>query len=105
MEILIAVISGGIGSGLITLLSTYLQHKWSKKDKTDKRIDALVDAQKVTMIDRVKHISKHYIEAGEISLDDKDNLIEMYNAYKGLGGNGHLDSTMHEIDKLKVIGG
>lgn len=101
MEFAIAFISGGAGAGLMGIILACLQRKWQKDD----RIDALVNAQKVTMIDRVKHISKHYIADGQITLDDKDNLIEMYNAYKGLGGNGHLDSTMHEIEKLKVIGG
>lgn len=105
MEIVVAVLSGGISSGIMAIILAALQRRWAKKDKQDSRIDALVNAQKVTMIDRVKYLGKRYIEIGEISFDDKDNLNEMYMAYKKLGGNGHLDQIMHEVDKLKVIGG
>lgn len=101
--IIVAILSGGIGSGVMSIILAFLQRKWAKADKKDKRIDALVDAQKVLMIDRVKHLGKSYIEAGEISFDDKDNMVEMHKAYKALGGNGHLDSIMHEIEKLKVV--
>ena len=104
MDILIAVISGGVGSGLMAIILAFLNRKWAKEDKHDERIDALVEAQKVTMIDRVKHIAKAHISNGEIPLDEKEHILEMYNAYKGLGGNGHLDPTMHEIEKLKVVG-
>jgi len=90
-------------SGFTAIILACLQRKWAKDDKKDDKIDALVNANKVLMIDRVKHIGKTYIEAGEISLDDKDNLKEMFSAYKRLGGNGHLDLIMSEVDKLKVI--
>ena len=101
--IIVAILSGGIGSGIMSIILAVLQRKWAKADNNDKRIEALVDAQKVLMIDRVKHLGKSYIEAGEISFDDKDNVLEMHKAYKALGGNGHLDTIMHEVEKLKVV--
>lgn len=101
--IIVAILSGGIGSGIMSIISAFLQRKWAKSDKRDERIDALVDAQKVLMIDRVKHLGKSYIEVGEITFDDKENMVEMHKAYKALGGNGHLDSIMHEVEKLKVV--
>ena len=30
------------------------------------------------------------------------NLIEMYKAYKALGGNGHLDPVMEEVERLPI---
>ena len=105
VTIIVAILSGGVGSGIVSIILAFLQRKWAKEDKNDKRIDALVDAQKVLMIDRVKHLGKHYLEIGEISFDDKENVLEMYKAYKALGGNGHLDTIMNEVDKLKVVGG
>jgi hypothetical protein len=104
MEILIAALTGGLASGVMTIIHSCLQRKWKKEDSKDERIDALVFAQRVTMIDRVKHLGKHYIDDGEISLEDKENFQEMYRAYKGLNGNGHLDTVMREVDKLKVVG-
>jgi hypothetical protein len=48
-------------------------------------------------------LGKQYISDGEIHLEDKENLVEMYKAYKKLGGNGHLETVMSEINHLKVI--
>ena len=104
MQVLTGLLGAGIGAGLMAILKDYLNRKWSKDDKTDARIDALVRAEKITMIDRVTSLGKRYISAGEISLADKENLIEMHEAYKALGGNGHLDTVMNEVRKLKVIG-
>lgn len=104
MEILIAVISGGVGSGIMAIVLACLNRKWAKEDKCDDRLDAIVDAQKVLMIDRVRYLGKDYINKGEIHLDEKENIVDMHKAYKKLGGNGHLDQIMSEINKLKVVG-
>ena len=98
--VLVALLSGGIGSGVVGIVLAVLQRKWAKED----RVDALVSAQKVLMVDRVRHLGKSYISEKEISVEDKENLGEMYKAYKALGGNGHLDTIMKEIDRLPVIG-
>ena len=51
----------------------------------------------------VRSLGKKYIAEGEIHFEDKENLQEMYDAYKSLGGNGHLDMVMTEVNHLKVI--
>lgn len=80
-----------------------LQRHWSKKDKRDDRIDHLVAAQKVVMVDRIRYLGSKYISLHEITLEDKENLKDMHKAYRGLGGNGHLDTVMAEVDKLPVV--
>lgn len=102
-NLIIALIGAVTGSGVASVVVTCLQRRWAKKDKQDERVDALVDANKVQMIDRVRWLGKSYIAAGEIHLEDKENLIEMYNAYKRLGGNGHLETIMSEVHRLKVV--
>ena len=97
--ILLAVIGS---SGVASIVVACLQRHWSKKDKGDERIDALVKAQQVMMIDRVRYLGKCYIEDGHIAIADKENLVGMYNAYKALGGNGHLETIMAEVDRLEV---
>lgn len=99
----IALIGAVTGSGVASVVVACLQRKWAKQDRHDERVDALVDATKVNMIDRVRWLGKQYIAEGEIHLEDKENLIEMYNAYKRLGGNGHLETVMSEVNHLKVI--
>lgn len=99
----IALITAVTSSGVASIVVACLQHKWAKEEKHDERVDALVDATKVQMIDRVRYLGKQYIADGEIHLEDKENIIEMYNAYKRLGGNGHLETVMSEVRSLKVI--
>ncbi len=101
MTIIIAVISS---SGIASIVVACLNRHWSKKDRGDARIDALVEAQQVMMIDRVRHLGRDYIDQGFIGLTDKENLYGMYKAYKALGGNGHLETIMAEVDRLEVRG-
>lgn len=106
MDVLIGVLSAGVGAGLMGILQLYLQRKWKKEDaeKIDpKLVRALVEAQKVTMVDRVRYLGGKYIQTGEISLEEKETIHEMHAAYRALGGNGHLDTVMDEVDKLPVV--
>lgn len=104
MENLIVALIGALtGSGVCSVVIVLLQRKWAKQDSHDERVDALVEANKVLMIDKVRHLGKKYISDGEIHLEDKENLQEMYSAYKRLGGNGHLDTVISEVNHLKVI--
>lgn len=101
VTILVAVVSS---SGIASIVVACLNRHWAKKDKADTRIDALVEAQQVLMIDRVRHLGRGYIQDGCISLPDKEQIIAMYAAYKALGGNGHLETVMAEINRLEVRG-
>lgn len=102
MGIVVSLLSGSIGAGLMTILLAMLQRHWAKKDAKTGKLEALVNAQKVVMVDRVRYLGSRYIKQKSVSLEDKETLIEMYNAYKSLGGNGHLETVMQEVEKLPV---
>ena len=102
IEIAVTVLSGSVGAGIMAIVLAALQRRWKKKDGKDAAIASLVNAQKVLMIDRVRYLGSRYIKQAEISLEDKENLHDMYAAYKTLGGNGHLETIMHEVDRLPV---
>lgn len=102
-NLIVALIGALTGTGVSSIVIVLLQRKWQKQDKHDERVDALVEANKVLMIDKVRYLGKKYISEGEIHLEDKENLLDMYNAYKALGGNGHLDTIMNEVNHLRVI--
>lgn len=104
MEALKIILSSGIGAGIMAIVLAALQRHWQKKDKKDDRIQCLVDAQKVLMVDRVRYLGQSYINDREITLEDKETLEEMYAAYKALGGNGHLTTVMAEVERLPVVG-
>lgn len=99
---LLGIVFGG--SGLSAIIVAILNHRWATKKGTSTKLDALLEAQKVLMIDRVRYLGECYIIRGHITLDEKENLVEMYQAYKNLGGNGHLKTVMEEIDRLPMHG-
>lgn len=102
--VVVTIIIAALGSsGLSAIIVALLGRRWAKEDRQDDRLTALVVAQKVLMIDRVRHLGQCYINQGGISLADKENLLEMHKAYQALGGNGHLDTVMGEVDELPVI--
>ena len=103
-DILVCLIGALTGSGVTSVVLAFLQRKWAKEDKEDDMQDALVAALKVLMVDKVRWLGKQYIQKGEISLSDKETLEEMHTAYKGLGGNGHLDTVMGEVERLPICG-
>lgn len=86
-------------SGLTAIILACLQRRWAKAD----RQDVIVDALKVLMIDRVRYLGKCYITDDGITLEDKEVLEDMHKAYKALGGNGHLDTVMAEVHRLRVV--
>lgn len=87
-------------SGLTAIVLAILQRRWSCQDKQD----ALVAGLKVLTVDRVRYLGRCYILDEKISLEDRENLEEMYTAYKSLGGNGHLETIMSEVRRLPVKG-
>lgn len=98
MEILQIVLTAATGSGVTAIVLTLLQRKWAKDDKRD----AIVDALKVLLIDRVRYLGQKYISDGSVSLSDRETLDEMHQAYKSLGGNGHLKIIMAEVGELPI---
>lgn len=104
MEWLGTALSGSAGAGIMALVLAWCQRRWRKKDHQEAGIQALVAAQKVLMIDRVRYLGGKYVSQGQITLEDKETLHEMYDAYKALGGNGHLTTVMSETDRLPVVG-
>lgn len=100
-----AILIGVCGcTGIFNLATVILQHRWNKQEKKDSRLDAIVAALTVIMIDRVRFLGRSYIRDGSISLSDKENIRGMYKAYKALGGNGHLETVMDEVEDLEVRG-
>lgn len=102
INLIIGILGAGIGSGIMMIFHAILQRRWQLKDRSAEKMDAQTEALKVMMIDRIKFLGKEYIKQHYVSLDDKETLKEMYHAYKRLGGNGHLQMLMDEVDKLEV---
>ena len=101
MDAIIQTLLACVGSsGLTAIILALLQRRWSKADKRD----AVVAGLKVLTVDRVRYLGKCYIADGKITLEDKENLQDMDRAYKDLGGNGHLETVMAEVNHLPITG-
>ena len=112
--IIVAIISSSAMGALATLLSEAVRRRWKKSDdaerispsrvdKMEEKLDAVVNSQKVITTERIRYLGLCYIGAQKITLEDKETLHEMHEAYERLGGNGHLDTVMREVDKHPVV--
>lgn len=130
--VLLALVGGGAGAALINAIHD--RWKWKaerkakqedkaaeKKDKVDeltqlveslakqqegmsKQLDALRDAQKCVLLDRIIYLGQKYIAAGEVDFDDRKRLRDMHHSYhNGLLGNGDADQIMRAVDLLPLI--
>ena len=130
--VLLAIIGGSAGAALINAIHD--RWKWKaerkakqedkaseKKAKVDeltqlveslakhqeemsKQLDALRDAQKCVLLDRIIYLGQKYIAAGEVDFDDRKRLRDMHNSYhNGLRGNGDANQIMRAVDLLPLI--
>lgn len=124
-EILIAVISGGsvvaVIEGFREWFAWQRNRKALKEDRaaeqeekakanTDKKVknledkvDALVEANRYILYDRIRYLGQCYIDEKEIDFDDRRILNNMHKSYHfGLDGNGDLDTLMEEVNHLPL---
>ena len=52
--------------------------------------------------DRVFQACMYFIEKGEISCDELENLEYLYRGYYGLGGNGTCETLFNKVKELKI---
>ena len=118
-EFILALLSGGaIGAALVKVIGESLAFRRERKAKkedtkridieewkkeVDKKLEALCEAEKLNMFDRIRHIGQAYIAEGEVDIDDRRLLNDMHRSYhSGLGGNGDLDVLMKEVNELPL---
>lgn len=66
-------------------------------------IDALLEAQKEMMAEKINEKYKHYIAMDGIPEDEYDEFVSLHSAYKGVGGNHNGDAKYNYcINNLKV---
>lgn len=124
-EVLLCLLSGGVAAAMIkaieSIVTWKLNRKAAKEDKAEERkeseekkldedikelqksIEELRAGEKIILYDRVKYLARAFVEDGEISFDDREDLTAMHSIYHNeLGGNGNLDALMSEVMKLHV---
>lgn len=108
-----AILIGVCGcTGIFNVVTVILQHRWSRQDQKDERLDAieqtldaLKEAQRSSMEERIRSLVNKYHQRGEITIAELANLKDMHKRYVGVGGNGNLDTEMDVLDLIPVKGG
>lgn len=126
-DIFIFVCGGG---GILAYLMEFVKRKWAKEDKQEEKEEkkeeatisdikdelqhltyeitdltkinkSLVKATRTSMVERISYLVKCHIAHKSVSLDDRKQLTNMYEAYLELpDANGDLKPYMQEFDKL-----
>ena len=74
-----------------------------EQEEQGAQLDALRDAMKCVLLDRIIYLGQKYIEDGEVDFDDRKRLRDMHTSYhKGLNGNGDADAIMKAVDALPL---
>lgn len=127
MEILLAVLGGGMGTALVGGIFTLIQWKLNRRAAQDDRTEAasnnnctqrgqqirnlerlvnvLIEADRTILYDRIKHLGKSYIARGYVTVEELEDIDLMHTVYHDkdkLGGNGFLDNLMHTVHGLEV---
>ena len=100
MENWMPVIVASVSSGGVVVV--FLSFILKSIKATKKREEYLMKLLLGLAHDRIVTLALNYIEAGEITKDEYDNLRKyLYLPYKGIGGNGSaVDWLMEQIEKL-----
>ena len=95
-EIIIAILSSGV-------LSTLITGAFSVWKSRKEREDGVTAGVRMLLYDRVKFLGKKYLERSQVTIEELEDLVEMHRIYHSLGGNGFLDSIMDSVKRLPKV--
>lgn len=100
-QIVFAVLGSG---GLFTLINTLIaRHDAKKKAVNPELFERMIACLNAVTQDRIVYLSRKYLERGCISFDDKEDLQEIYDAYRDAGGNHKAEAYWKKVDAIKVV--
>lgn len=95
--------SAALVSGIIQLILWKLNRRAAKVDKAGGNEMHIKSALRILLYDRIKHLGRCYIERGNVTADELEDLISMHECYHDdLDGNGFLDSLMAQVKNLPI---
>ena len=94
-------------SGILLMILTGFIKENRKLRSANKKLEEAKEtalSNGVVCLLRIALIDYHnkYVQEGSIPSYAYENYMLMYNAYKGLGGNGMIEHMKDEIEKLKT---
>lgn len=94
--IIVAVLGSGVLSTLITITANAI------KDRR-KNVDDIRAGVRMSLYFQFRDHALSYLREGVIDADDLKILVETYNTYKRLGGDGFCDHLMELCNNLTII--
>lgn len=103
------LLTGAGGAVIIGSLISFI--KWIGKlfsgklnEEIRKDVELCKTATRLMLLVHFQNICKEKLEEQVITLQDYQQLIDMYDSYKSLGGDGYADMLKEQLDSLpKVI--
>ena len=94
-QIIVAILGS---TGLWTLINNIITYIKDKKSIEKKALLALLH-------DKMYYLCQHFINKGEITTDELENLEYLYKPYSALGGNGTCKRLYEEVLRLPITKG
>lgn len=102
LQIILSYLIPTILGGLLGFISTKFKKNKQKEEEEKKKINVLEQGVQALLRNEIIRRYREFESKGEISILDKENLEEMFEQYKNLGGNGTAKKMMDELLNLKT---
>lgn len=100
-QIIIYLITTALGIALGFVTSKLKKNK-EKDEKEKKKDEAIELGVQALLRNEIIRRYREFESKGEISILDQENLDEMFEQYKNLGGNGTVKKMMNDLYELKT---
>lgn len=88
---------------MVAIQCGVLKYAWNKFSAYSKKTEARDDAVRSLLRTDIVSLCHKSFEKGYIVLYNRENLIDMFKAYKILGGNGAVESIYKKTMELPVV--
>ena len=83
-------------------LSKRIEEVSSKQELKILEMNAMSYGLLAMLHDKVFQSCMYFLNKGEITCDELENLEYLYNGYSGMGGNGTCETLFKRVQKLKI---
>ena len=88
---------------IVTFLSFLIKRLYSKLKQELNTQKLLKEGMIAILHDRLYQLCTKFIEKGEITVDELENLEYLYKSYNNLGGNGTGTALFNRCKDLKIV--
>lgn len=68
-----------------------------------RRMKSLFVAVRADSRDKIRRFGKFYVITNQITVEEREDLSELFNGYSGLGGNGAVKELYEECMELPIV--